>query len=169
VYHSGTIGACLSGRNGGISGVAVSQSVTGFGIEGQGWDEMLVGQKWETAATVASAMVGGLVADMPSSPVVVNLNVPNLPLEEITEWRHTRVGTEPPRRMSSAVLEPKEGHDSTYYVRMSWGDAVDLPLDTDGGTVEADIISISYLSRLAEEHRDDMGTAESALDRLITR
>ena len=30
VYHSGTVGACLTGRNAGISGVAVSQEVTGF-------------------------------------------------------------------------------------------------------------------------------------------
>ena len=35
-------------RNGGISGVAVSQAVKDFGIEGQGWDEMLLGQQWET-------------------------------------------------------------------------------------------------------------------------
>ena len=27
VYHSGTIGACLTARNGGITGVAVSQAV----------------------------------------------------------------------------------------------------------------------------------------------
>jgi len=57
VYHSGTIGACLTARNGGISGVAVSQAVTGFGIEGQGWDEMLLHQRWESAGAVASAAV----------------------------------------------------------------------------------------------------------------
>ena len=45
VYHSGTVGATLTGRNGGVSGVAVSQSVTAFGVEGQGWDEMLVNQQ----------------------------------------------------------------------------------------------------------------------------
>ena len=169
VYHSGTIGAVLSGRNGGLSGVAVSQSVKGFGVEGQGWDEMLIGQQWDSAAAVASSIVGGLVADMPATPVVVNPNVPNLPLAEIIQWRHTRVGTEPPRRMSSAVLEPKEGHDSTFYVRMAWGDAVDLPADTDGGTIEADVVSVSYLTRLAEERRDDMSTAEAALDALLAR
>ncbi|MCB0982122.1 MAG: hypothetical protein KDB17_15920, partial [Ilumatobacter sp.] len=32
VYHSGTIGAVLTGRLGGISGVAVSQAVAGFGV-----------------------------------------------------------------------------------------------------------------------------------------
>ncbi|MBU3704972.1 MAG: hypothetical protein FGM42_11490, partial [Ilumatobacteraceae bacterium] len=57
VYHSGTIGATLTGRNYGMSGVAVSQAVAGFGVEGQGWDEMVKGQIWDTAATVASYVV----------------------------------------------------------------------------------------------------------------
>ena len=50
VYHSGTVGAALTARAGGISGVAVSQAVRGFGVEGQGWDEMLTGQVWDGAA-----------------------------------------------------------------------------------------------------------------------
>lgn len=35
VYHSGTVGAALTARNGGVSSVAVSQAVTGMGVEGQ--------------------------------------------------------------------------------------------------------------------------------------
>ena len=167
VYHSGTIGAALTGRNGGVSGVAVSQAVANFGIEGQGWDEMLVGQKWSTAASVAAAFVEGLVADMPAEPVVVNLNVPNLDLADVRGWRHGRVGHEPPRRMSSAVLEPKEGHDGSFHVRMSWGDAVELPADTDGGLVENDVVAVTYLSRISAEQRDDMAAGEALLDRLL--
>ena len=102
VYHSGTIGAALTARNGGVSGVAVSQAVTGFGVEGQGWDEMLIGQKWDTAAAVASAFVEGLVKQLPKEPVVVNLNVPNTDLDAITGWRHATVGTDLQRRMSKA-------------------------------------------------------------------
>ena len=36
VYHSGTIGAVVSGRNGGLSGVAVSQAVDGLRHRGPG-------------------------------------------------------------------------------------------------------------------------------------
>jgi small subunit ribosomal protein S8 len=36
VYHSGTVGAALTARNGLISGIAVSQAVTGFGVEADG-------------------------------------------------------------------------------------------------------------------------------------
>lgn len=169
VYHSGTVGAALSGRNGLISGVAVSQAVTGFGVEGQGWDEMLVGQKWESAAEVAATFVEGLVSAMPAQPVVVNINVPNKDVADMKGWRVARVGHEPPRRMSTAVLEPKEGHAGSYYVRMQWGDAVSLPADTDGGLVESDFVSVSYLSSLAHEPRLDMEMAEKHLGRLFER
>ena len=67
IYHSGTIGAALTARSGGISGVAVSQAVQGYGVEGQGWDEMLSGQLWDSAAAVAGAVVGALV-DAPPAP-----------------------------------------------------------------------------------------------------
>ncbi len=164
VYHSGTIGACLTARNGGVSGVAVSQAVEDFGVEGQGWDDMLLGQKWESAAEVASVVVGGLIADFPKDPVVINLNVPNLAVAEMKGWRRTTVGMIPPRVMANAVLDPKEGHEGSYYVRMSWGDPVSLPVETDGGAVEAGEVSITYLNRLAEhDHEGAETTIERAL------
>ena len=66
VYHSGTVGATLTGRNGMIPGIAVSQSVADFGIEGQGYDEMLAGQHWESAAElVAVSAAQAVLADPP--------------------------------------------------------------------------------------------------------
>ncbi len=166
VYHSGTVGAALTARNGGISGVAISQAVEGFGIEGQGWDEMLRGQRWDTAAAVAEVVVRGLIEHPPAEPVVINVNVPNLPLDEVRGWRRAEVGTIPPRMMAAAHLEPKEGHDGSYYVRMSWGDAVDLPVHTDGGAVEAGEVAITYLSRL-EGIEPPHTAAEDALSRFL--
>jgi 5'-nucleotidase len=170
VYHSGTVGATLTGRNGGVSGVAVSQSVTAFGVEGQGWDEMLINQQWETAATVAGAVVERLVAELPTEPVVVNLNVPNVALDEIKGWRRTVVGTLPPRAMAAAVLEPKEGHDGTFHVRMGWGDPVALPSETDGGAVELDEVSITFLGRLTEDDSSPaLPVVEAGLAALLDR
>lgn len=163
VYHSGTIGAALSARIGNISGVAVSQSVTGIGVEGQAWDEMLIGQRWHTAAEVASAFVGGLVAALPDEAVVVNLNVPNCEVPEIRGWRHARVGLDPQRPVSKAHLQPKIGHDGAFSVQMEWGDPNELPPSTDGGTVDAGYVAVTYLSRLAEIDRPDMSIAEAAL------
>ena len=171
VYHSGTVGACLSGRNGFIPGVAVSQAVAGFGVEGQGWDEMLVGQNWDIAAQVASAFVVGMLRDIEAGTLtdaaVVNINVPNCDLADVKGWGHARVGLEPPRRMSSAELVPKEGHQGAYQVRMEWGDAIELPSDTDGGMVEEGIVAVSYLSRLEAQQRDDLAAAEASLAQLF--
>jgi 5'-nucleotidase len=167
VYHSGTVGAAFTARNGGISGLAVSQAVTAFGVEGQGWDEMLADQCWETAAEVASAVVGELVVDLPRDPVVVNLNVPNLPLAEVKGWRRTIVGTLPPRSMASAVLEPKLGHEDTFHVRMGWGEPVPLPIETDGGAVENDEISLTFLGRVTADESPALGPAEAALEALL--
>ena len=167
VYHSGTIGAAITARNGMVSGVAVSQSVIGLGIEGQGWDEMLIGQHWDSAAAVASAFVAGLVAEMPDNPVVVNINVPNVAVEEIKGWRHARVGLEPPRKVSTAVLEPRIGHKDTYSVTMQWGEALDLPGDSDGGIVEAGYVAVTYLGRLDDEPRPDMAAGEASLGSLF--
>lgn len=167
VYHSGTVGAALTARNGRVSGIAVSQAVTGFGVEGQAWDEMLVGQKWESAARVTSSFVEGFVADPPQEPVVVNINVPNLDVADIKGWRFGKVGHEPPRRMTTATLESKEGYEGRYAVKMVWGEPVELPEGTDGGLVEKGLVSVTYLSSLGHDSRHDLGLAQKSLDALL--
>jgi 5'-nucleotidase len=170
VYHSGTVGAALTARAGGISGVAVSQAVEGFGVEGQGWDEMLAGQVWDGAAAVADAVVGSLVGAalvVQGAPVVVNVNVPNLPVERMAGWRHTVIGRIPPRVVSDATLEPKVGHPGTFRVAMKWGDAVSLPEGTDGGTVERDQVSITLLCALSDVRSPKDPSAELAAEAAI--
>ena len=167
VYHSGTIGAAVTGRNGGVPGVAVSQSVTGFGVLGQGWEEAIIGQKWESAAAVASEVVGGLIAHPPEDPYVINLNVPDLDVADMKGWRYTEVGLVPPRAIESVELVPHETAEGAYRVEMQWGDAVELELETDSGAVMHDWISVSYLSRVtALEPWGDKGLV-AALDALF--
>ncbi|MEZ5165527.1 MAG: 5'/3'-nucleotidase SurE [Acidimicrobiales bacterium] len=169
VYHSGTVGACLTARNGGLNSVAVSQSVDAWGVEGQGWEAMLDNQQWQGAADIAAIVVEELVGDLPGDPVVVNINVPNLPANEMKGWRRTRVGTAPPRSMAKATLEPKPGHDGGFTVKMSWGDAIDSPITDDTGAVMADYASITWLGRLEETEPADAAAKgpEAALDRFF--
>jgi 5'-nucleotidase len=169
VYHSGTVGAALTARAGGITGVAISQAVRGFGVEGQGWDEMLTGQCWESAAIVAGAVVGAVAAGVTGSPIVANVNVPNLPVDEIAGWRHTTIGRIPPRVISEATLEPKVGHPGTFRVAMKWGDAVSLPDGTDGGAVERDQVSVTLLGTLSDVRTARDGSAEVASEAAITK
>jgi 5'-nucleotidase len=167
VYHSGTVGACLSARNGGTSGIAVSQATTGWGVEGQAsWDEIVQGQRWEVAAEVARTFVEGYLADPPGNPVVVNLNVPNVDLDGIKGWRMAEVGLEPPRSMSSAKLVPTD-EDGRFGVDLTWGDPAELPAHTDGGAIERDHVTVSYISRLENEARYDLAKAEASLDALL--
>jgi 5'-nucleotidase len=168
VYHSGTIGACLSGRNGGWSGVAVSQAASGWGVEGQAWSEVVRQQRWTTAAVVARTFVEALIADMPLEPVIANINVPNVEIGELMGWRRVEVGLLPPRAMTKVELIERPGSPGTYDVDMSSGDAIDLPEDTDGGAIERNYVAVTYLSRLTAEPRDDMAKPESSLTNLLT-
>lgn len=168
VYHSGTVGAGLTARNGGVPSIAVSQSVPGFGVEGQGYHEMLAGQLWGTAAAVAVAAARAVLADPPGDVGVLNLNVPNLPIDEVKGWRWTQVGQGPPRAMSRAVMEPKAGHEGTYVVRFDWADEGPAPSETDTGAVQEGMVSATWLSRITAL---DLATpaVDTALDRLFAR
>ncbi len=163
VYHSGTIGACLTGRNGGISGIAVSQSVPHFGVEGQAWDDVVADMPWETAAAVAADLVAAFVADPPEAGSVLNVNVPGVPLADLTSYRWTEVGTAPPRAMSTATLEPKHGHLGAYRVELAWGDAAELSPETDTGAIMNGEVSLTWLSRIVAEHRPRHEAVEAAL------
>jgi 5'-nucleotidase len=167
IYHSGTVGAALTARNGGISGVAVSQAVAGFGIEGQGWDEMIINQHWDAAAEVASVVVGEVLAATPEEPVVVNVNVPNLPIEEIKGWRHATVGAAPPRAISSARLDPIQGQEGCFSIRMEMGDPILAPEETDSGAIERDEVTVTYLSRLRAQPQPALGGVDNALNGLL--
>jgi 5'-nucleotidase len=167
VYHSGTVGAALTARTGGISGVAVSQAVADGGVEGQGWDDMLADQRWETAAAAADAVVAGLIASPPAQPVVVNINVPNVDLDQVQGWRYASVGRVPPRTIETVQLQPKQGHEGAFHVRMRWGDAAVLPADTDGGAVGRDEIAVSFLSAIRAEDDPGLAGTTDALDRLL--
>ena len=167
IYHSGTVGAALTARNGGISGVAVSQAVAGFGIEGQGWDEMIINQHWDAAAEVASVVVGEVLAVTTDEPVVVNINVPNLPVEEIKGWRHATVGARPPRAVSSARLDPIQGQEGCFTIRMEMGDTIVAPEDTDSGAIERDEVTVTYLSRLHPVPQPALGGVDDALNGLL--
>jgi 5'-nucleotidase len=166
VYHSGTVGAAITARNGRMTGVAVSQAVKDIGVEGQGWDEMIEGQCWETAGAVAARVVGALIAEPPAQPVVVNLNVPNLALDDVAGWSYTSLGRTP-REVGGVRLEPKAGHPGSFRVRMTWGDQVALAPDSDGGAVQRGLVSVTFLSSLGEAEPTQAPAVGAALSELL--
>ena len=165
VYHSGTIGAAVTARIGGVTGVAVSQAVTMGGVLGQGWDEMIKGQKWETAAAVAAAAVESLIDDPLPEPAALNINVPNLELDEIKGVRQTSVGSRVPRTMTTVDVTPKEGHEGSYYLKFNWGkmSTDEYSIDEDVGAVEAGYVSSTWLSPVTHTEVDGGIRAEEAM------
>ena len=164
IYHSGTVGAALTARNGGVSGIAVSQAVDDFGVEGQGWDNMLDHQQWDTAAEVGARVAQAVLDDLPADPIVLNVNVPNRPIGDLAGWRRTEVALLPPRTLASADLTPKAGHDGAFDVQMQWGDPLVMPVDTDSGAVEAGYVAITALSRILDDPSVDLTRVAAALD-----
>jgi 5'-nucleotidase len=76
VMHSGTVGAALTATHFSIPSLAVSIK----------WDD--AGQVWESAARVAAEIVPTVAG---RKNLVLNVNVPNLPLEEIKGARVARL------------------------------------------------------------------------------
>jgi 5'-nucleotidase len=167
VYHSGTIGATLTARTGGITGIAVSQQAE-YGIVGQAYEEVLDAQLWASAAEVAATVVASVIEHPPARPSVLNLNVPNLPVAEIKGYRWTDVAQTPHDPRARATLEPKLGHKGSYHVKMKWGSQSEKSLDVDTGAVNSGYVSLCWLSRL-DSTEGDPGPASAALDRLLTR
>jgi 5'-nucleotidase len=164
IYHSGTVGAALTARNGGVSGLAISQAVDDFGVEGQGWDEMLDDQRWDTAAEVGFRITRAMLDNHVADPIVLNVNVPNRPLEELAGWRRAEVARLPPRTLASAELIPKAGHDNAFDVEMKWGDLLDLPANTDTGAVEAGYVAITALCRITDDQAIGLEHVTASLD-----
>ena len=71
--------------------------------------------------------------------------------------------------MTRAALVADPERPDHYDIDITWGDPIDLPDHTDGGTIERNRVSVSYLTRLQAEPRADVGKAESALDGLLGR
>ena len=139
IYHSGTVGAALTARNGGVSGLAVSQAVDDFGVEGQGWDEMLADQRWDTRRRGGRPGRGGDARrPRPTTRSCSTSTCPTAPLDDLAGWRRTEVALLPPRTLASRRRSPRRsGHDDAFDVQMEWGDPIELPVDTDSGAVEA--------------------------------
>lgn len=171
VYMSGTIGATLSGRMGGISGVAVSQATEGWGIMGQGYEEMLEHQKWNTAANVAASAVGALVADMPETPTVLNINLPNVEISDLKGVTRTYVGEAPPRKASGISLRPQPGHEGAFHVDMNWGEPSDEAIDplSDVGAVREGFVSITALSHLKETDQTQTNVAVAGMKKFLAK
>jgi 5'-nucleotidase len=122
--HSGTVGAALTGANFGVSGLAVSIAVG---------DDIL----YETAGAMAAAAVGWL--QRAEDRTVLNINVPNLPLDEVRGVRWAKLA--PFGTVRAAVVEAGEGR-LQMELRAT---GLELPPDTDTALVMAGYVAVTSI------------------------
>ncbi|RDB42403.1 5'/3'-nucleotidase SurE [Halomonas sp. DQ26W] len=134
VLYSGTVAAAMEGRNLGMPAIAMS----------------LVGSRYfETAGRVAASLVGA--ADQLSLPPrsLLNVNVPDLPWDEIQGFRVTRMGYRGPAERPMEVRDPRGR--LRYWIAAVGRNADDGP-DTDFAAVEAGYVSITPLQTDLTRH-----------------
>jgi 5'-nucleotidase len=102
VLHSGTVGAALTAEENGIPGLAVSLASD-------------TPTHWETAAKAAARAVEWFVPRA-TMPVVLNLNVPDVPAPELRGFRAARLSTF--GAVQAAVGERDEGFVTVTYTQL---------------------------------------------------
>ncbi len=146
VIYSGTVAAAMEGRFLGLPTIAVS--LVGHRLE-----------HFDTAARVASDMVQRL-SDAPlSSDVILNVNVPDLPFEELHGLRAARLGF---RHKSEPVVKSEDPHGRTIYWVGPAGEGADSGDGTDFHAIESGWASVTPLKVDLTRH-DALGQLESWL------
>jgi len=128
VHFSGTIGACVTASVFGIPGVAVSQHTAGGAMQ------------WQTAAQAAADQVPRAIAEAS----LLNVNVPNLPAEEIQGTVDAGLADRIPYSMHSpSLIEIDAGRFKADFETFG---PFDGPAGTDTHAVEAGFVSVTRLA-----------------------
>lgn len=129
VLYSGTVAAAMEGRSLGFPAVAIS-------LAGRDC------QYYSTAAEVMSRLLFRLQEHSLDSNVILNVNVPDLPLEEIKGYRLTRLGC---RHRADTIVPAKDPKGADIYWIGPPSEPQDISDGTDFSTVEMGYVSITPL------------------------
>jgi 5'-nucleotidase len=130
VLHSGTVGAALTAANFGGRGLAVSIDVSGDGGP----------RHWTSAATVGAGALSWLIAA--GERTVLNLNVPDLPIDELRGARWATLAAFGTVRL--AVVEPAP-HGGRLQMELRPNN-VELPPDSDTALVNAGYVAVTTIT-----------------------
>lgn len=132
VWYSGTVAAAIEGRFLGLPAIAVSLVAR----EGEG-------KHYDTAAEVTKQLVQRLIKDPLPASTILNVNVPDVPFEQIKGYEVTRLGT---RHQAEPILPQRDprGH-LIYWIGLA-GSEQDAGEGTDFYAVNTGKVSITPLS-----------------------
>jgi 5'-nucleotidase len=127
--YSGTVAAATEGFLLGIPSIAIS--LTSF-----------EGINYETAGLVARELVERYIRDPIKEPVLLNVNVPDIPYSELNGMEITRLGR---RHKAEPVVKMISPRNETVYWIGAAGAAADAGAGTDFNAVERGFVSITPL------------------------
>ena len=127
--YSGTVAAATEGYLLGIPSIAIS--LTSFN-----------GNHFDTAGMIARQLVERFIANPIREPVLLNVNVPDIPYADIRGQEVTRLGR---RHKAEPVVKMKSPRNETVYWVGAAGAAADAGPGTDFNAVERNCVSITPL------------------------
>ncbi|MGA7801594.1 MAG: 5'/3'-nucleotidase SurE [Gammaproteobacteria bacterium] len=127
VLYSGTVAAAMEGRFLGLPAVAVSLASS-------------QPVHFQTAAQVAVELVERLKADPLPADTILNVNVPDLPWDELAGWQATRLGH---RHKSEPVVKSRDPRGRPIYWVGPPGGEQDAGAGTDFHAVRNGYVSIT--------------------------
>jgi 5'-nucleotidase len=137
--YSGTVAAAIEGYLFGIPAIA-------FSLHEKGWNNL------DAAASMARRIVEHQIARPLSAPVLLNVNFPNCPREQMKGPRVTRLGK---RHPSEPVVRTTTPYGDTVYWIGPAGRASDATPGTDFHAVAENVVSITPL-RLDLTHQGQL-------------
>lgn len=127
VIYSGTVAGAIEGRFLGLPSIAISLA---------SW----VGKNFESAGRVAQQVVNTIHTSQLSHDTVLNVNVPDVPYEDIQGFQTTRLGK---RHMSEPSIQDKK--DSSLYWIGENGKEADNGVGTDFHAIANNYVSVTPL------------------------
>lgn len=135
--YSGTVAAATEGYLFGIPSLAISLASK-------------AGRHFETAASVAVQMVERCARAPIAGPLLLNINVPDIPLAELGGTEATRLGR---RHKAEAVVQMQTPRGETAYWIGAAGGAQDAGPGTDFHAVAAGRVSVTPLQVDLSQHQ----------------
>ena len=127
VIYSGTVAGAIEGRFLGLPSVAISLA---------SWE----GGNFETAGIIAQQLISQITHAQLSHDTVLNVNVPDVSIDEIKGFQTTRLGK---RHMSEPSIQDKE--DSSLYWIGENGKEADNGVGTDFHAIANNYVSVTPL------------------------
>lgn len=166
VHHSGTVGAALTAQKHGLHGVAISLAM-GFGFT-EARPERPVARNWSTTACLGTALVDALSDAGLTTAVCVNLNVPDVPMDELAGVRTVALADGSPFRITGFVEKPVPAEVAEADDADANGTRLIVPRfaersvvhasDTDAGALHDGVATITWLvlTSETEPHIEEM-------------